>query len=114
MIALLSDAMAFITARFGQGTGTIFFDDVMCVGTEATLTSCPRSPSPADCSHTEDAGVRCLQCFGNTVRLVGGISPFEGRVELCSSGIWGTVCDDNWGVPDATVVCRQLGFPTEG
>lgn len=48
------------------------------------------------------------------IRLVGGTSELEGRVEFCNSNVWGTVCDDAWGTPDATVVCRQLGFSTTG
>ena len=34
----------------------------------------------------------------------------EGRVEICSGGRWGTVCDSQWTDNHTAVACRQLGF----
>ena len=58
--------------------------------------------------------LRVASCTTGQLQLVGGTSPNEGRVEICVNNVWGTVCDNSWENTDASVVCRQLGYFTQG
>lgn len=49
-------------------------------------------------------------CDDGALRLVGGNTIREGRVEVCMNEVWGTICDDGWNDDNANVACRQLGF----
>ena len=51
-----------------------------------------------------------LVCEDGEVRLVDGLQINVGRVEVCVSGSWGTVCDNHWDSTEAKVVCQELGF----
>ena len=51
-------------------------------------------------------------CSDGDIRLIGpnGANIVEGRIELCTNGAWGNVINDNFGLKDAIVACRQLGY----
>ncbi|NXJ84125.1 LOX3B oxidase, partial [Trogon melanurus] len=107
-------------ARMGQGTGPIHLNEVQCLGTEKSLWSCPfKNITQEDCKHTEDAAVRCnipYMGYETLIRLSGGRSRFEGRVEVAVGAgdgdqpRWGLVCGEGWGTLEAMVACRQLGL----
>ncbi|KFZ62042.1 Deleted in malignant brain tumors 1 protein, partial [Antrostomus carolinensis] len=111
-------------ARYGEGTGQIWLDEVNCTGNEDNIFDCRASAwGDNNCFHGEDAGVICS---GNRItesqngrasgvsgatelRLTNGLTHCEGRVEVTHNGTWAALCDEGWGLAEARVVCRQLG-----
>ncbi|NWW22622.1 DMBT1 protein, partial [Falcunculus frontatus] len=114
-------------APFGQGADPIWLDQVSCTGEELTLNQCSHRPwGEHDCNHEEDAQVvctgapRCAQVCTQLppspagadppqVRLQGGPGPCAGQVQVLHNRTWHQVCGRRWGLPEAQVVCRQVG-----
>uniref|UniRef100_A0A3B3RYN7 SRCR domain-containing protein n=1 Tax=Paramormyrops kingsleyae TaxID=1676925 RepID=A0A3B3RYN7_9TELE len=101
--------------QFGEGTGKIWMEDVACKGSESTLKDCGHNGwGRNDCGHHQDAGAICS---GRThvpapTRLIdphGENHPCSGRLEFQHLSSWYTVCDPDFDLQDAKVVCRQLG-----
>ncbi|KAJ8034628.1 hypothetical protein HOLleu_21545 [Holothuria leucospilota] len=98
--------------------GPIWVDDVNCSGSETSLFECKKIRNwHHDCSFWENAGVVCGVNRENVIqnlRLVQGVAPWSnssGRLEVFFNNEWGTICNDGWDLVDATVVCRELGYP---
>ena len=72
--------------------------------------------------HTARDLITFTNCSDGEVRLVGGVMEYEGRVEICVNGAWGTICSETsywiwyntWTTTDSRVVCRQLGHQEYG
>uniref|UniRef100_A0AAX7SYK4 protein-lysine 6-oxidase n=1 Tax=Astatotilapia calliptera TaxID=8154 RepID=A0AAX7SYK4_ASTCA len=126
------------SARFGQGQGVIWLDNVRCRGTEASIAECRSNGwGVNDCSHAEDLGVVCSPerrpgfpavtveespSSSNQVHLEearlrpvlssshGGLVT-EGVLEVKHAGKWRHVCNRGWDLSSSRVVCGMLGFP---
>ena len=92
-----------------------------CSGSQRRLIDCRYSSTSLSYESYLSAGVICqgntsaaTECEHSGVRLVGGQKISEGRVEICAYGYWSTVCYSNWNTVATKLVCKRLGFPTEG
>ncbi|XP_035384443.1 antigen WC1.1-like [Electrophorus electricus] len=110
-----------------------WLDQVKCRKHDSTLWHCPSEPwGNNSCeNHNEVAQITCTgerndrlqqshvkcsssssqsQCSNHLpLRLRGAEGSCSGRLEVYHEAAWGSICDDQWDIRDAEVVCRQLG-----
>lgn len=122
------------SGMFGKARRKFWMDNLYCTGKEKELPECRFDGwGSSDCDHSEAAGVICTVEKEEEkkkvevkvkapkfhykskeimkVRLVGGRSPEEGRVEVkFGSGPYGDICGDGWSLLEANVVCQELNL----
>ena len=84
-------------ARFGQGMGHIWLDDLSCIGSEDNIAQCRARPwGQSNCNHGEDAGVVCSgTCHPVTQDIWWGwthLSASGLMLALERHGFWGGGC----------------------
>ncbi|XP_019853225.1 PREDICTED: deleted in malignant brain tumors 1 protein [Amphimedon queenslandica] len=108
-----------IKNAYTEGTWYIHINDLNCTGTESSLWDCPMNGlSEYSCNHYDDAAVACQftdvkysTCTTGEVRLVDGMTKYEGRVEVCENGVWGSVCATHSSNDRNTyTLCHELGY----
>ncbi|XP_078053179.1 uncharacterized protein LOC144478771 isoform X1 [Augochlora pura] len=63
-----------------------------------------------DCNDRSDESICTVENLDYDIRLAGSDNAHEGRIEVKILGTWGQVCDDGFGMNDANVICKELGF----
>uniref|UniRef100_A0A8C2KKA0 protein-lysine 6-oxidase n=1 Tax=Cyprinus carpio TaxID=7962 RepID=A0A8C2KKA0_CYPCA len=109
------------SAKFGEGRGQIWLDNVWCSGSESSLSECRSNGwGVSDCTHAEDLGVICnpdqpnhhvrLRPVLTATRSAAMVT--EGVLEVRHAGKWRQVCSQGWDLSSSRVVCGMLGFPS--
>ncbi|XP_075162252.1 tequila isoform X2 [Haematobia irritans] len=81
----------------------------LCTKSEECIPTAFLCDVTPDCSDGSDESPKVCNA-PIEYRLEGGRTKNEGRLEIFYRGEWGTVCDDDFSVKEAQVVCNSLGY----
>ncbi|XP_025115895.1 deleted in malignant brain tumors 1 protein-like [Pomacea canaliculata] len=100
---------------FGRVDAPIGITHLRCTGREPSILDCTYNVTTS-CSSRSYASVVCSrEPFIETsakVRVMEDTvgEPYHGLIDVQVEGVWGAVCAAGFGVTEATVVCKELGF----
>ena len=113
-----------VRRKYDAHSSPYLLQSVNCVGDEDTLFNCAYREVSLQQSlrgYISIAAVLCQRstnsnrCISGEVRLANSSNNVEGRVEICTEGMWVSVCDGNWGRFETHLFCKQLlGHPAKG
>eukprot|EP00057_Strongylocentrotus_purpuratus_P025036 XP_011679510.1 PREDICTED: deleted in malignant brain tumors 1 protein-like [Strongylocentrotus purpuratus] len=99
---------------FGPSLYPGIISNVDCIGTESSFKFCDYNFEAEECGPDDTVGVVCkdysVAPSEGDIRLRDGQTFDEGRVEIYHDAVWGFICKNNWGMNEAKVACRQLGY----
>ena len=67
---MISGAVQYSDAYFGEGSGPIHLDQVVCAGTEYNLRDCETGLSNRETGHSQDVGVKCQTSERNGITYI--------------------------------------------
>lgn len=92
----------------------VFYDDgEEGWASQSQLRLLPNQPPVSRCSYDPfdvNATLTATTPPPDLLRLVGTEQSNTGYPQIYHDGVWGFICDDDWGLEDANVVCTQLGY----
>uniref|UniRef100_A0A3B5R5L0 SRCR domain-containing protein n=1 Tax=Xiphophorus maculatus TaxID=8083 RepID=A0A3B5R5L0_XIPMA len=85
-------------ALYGEAEAPVGSREFLCEGSESALLNCSSRKSSGRNS-----------CSPDSVRLVQGTDRCSGRLEVKTDQSWSSVCEKDFDLQDAEVVCREIG-----
>ena len=83
-MCVITGAVPLVSAAFGMGAGMIV-EHVRCNGTERRLSECTiRDSIDGQCSHSEDAGVRCCKLIKPAIYVKEDNTKQSHKMQACN------------------------------